>query len=180
MPAQLTNIAYLIASVLFIYGLKGLTKPKTARRGNVLSAVGMLVAIIVTLLQQEIVDFTWIIIGLVVGSVIGTVFAVTIEMTAMPQLVAIFNGFGGIASAIVALTELIDIRMDHVPFHSDTMIAIGLSVFIGMVTFTGSLVAFTKLQELVKGNGLGAPLQQIFNALIFIVALFALTVFVIN
>lgn len=173
MSLPLTNFAYLISSVFFIFGLKGLTKPKTARRGNLLAAIGMLIAVVVTLLHQNILDFTWVAIGLVVGSVIGASFAMLIQMTAMPQLVAIFNGFGGVASAIVASTTLLEVHAGVLESHHVMTVAIALSILIGSVTFTGSLVAFTKLQGLIKKNGLGTPWQQLLNVILFVAAIVA-------
>ncbi|MFX1554640.1 MAG: NAD(P)(+) transhydrogenase (Re/Si-specific) subunit beta, partial [Promethearchaeota archaeon] len=102
MHPAIINLAYLIASILFILGLRGLTHPRTAVRGNLLGALGMLVAVVVTLLNRRIVSYEVIFAGLVVGSAIGTGLAVKIRMTAMPQLVALFNGFGGGASVLVA------------------------------------------------------------------------------
>jgi len=102
---EYTNLFYVLAGVLFILGLKKLSSPKTARRGNLLAMLGMLLAIIVTLISKEILDFTYIIAGLVIGSAIGAIAAKRVEMTSMPQMVALFNGFGGIASALVAYAE---------------------------------------------------------------------------
>ncbi len=150
-------LAYLIAAVLFILGLKGLTHPRTAVRGNLLGASGMLVAILATLLHHEM-NYTLIIIGLVVGGGIGAVLAVKIEMTAMPELVALFNGFGGGASVFVAGAELTRPESYQVmaaagwgaPVLNDSMIAALLAGLIGAVTFWGSLLAFCKLREFKK------------------------------
>lgn len=150
MPIAFVNIAYLIAAVFFIMGLKGLAHPRTAVRGNILGFIGMLIAIVVTLFLGKL-SFELIIAGVVVGGLIGAVFAIKIEMTAMPQMVALFNGFGGGASVLVAGAELI--KENHIPGSSDlqTLIAIVASGIIGAVTFWGSLVAFGKLQ------GFGVP-----------------------
>jgi len=146
----LIKLAYLVAAVLFIFGLKGLTHPRTAVRGNLLGALGMFVAVVATLLHQRLLQHPagyWLIgIGLVIGTVIGATLAVKIRMTAMPQMVALFNGFGGGASVLVAGAELIT----HSPLKDgvDSKIASGLLAgLIGAVTFWGSLVAFAKLQE---------------------------------
>ena len=146
----LIKLAYLAAAVLFIFGLKGLTHPRTAVRGNLLGALGMLVAVVATLLHQDLLRHPsgyWLIgIGLVIGTVIGATLAVKIRMTAMPQMVALFNGFGGGASVLVAGAEL----TTHTPLKGtvDSTIASGLLAgLIGAVTFWGSLVAFAKLQE---------------------------------
>ena len=161
MNDTLIQLAYLAAAVLFILGLKGLTHPRTAVRGNLLGSLGMLVAIVAVLCTSGM-DFRWIIAGLVVGSSVGALLAVRIQMTAMPQLVALFNGFGGIASVLVAGAELIQ------PEGSDvTNIAGAAAGLIGAVTFWGSLVAFGKLQELQMFN---KPIhfggQQAANAII--------------
>ncbi|HPZ84106.1 MAG TPA: NAD(P)(+) transhydrogenase (Re/Si-specific) subunit beta [Thermogutta sp.] len=100
------TLAYLLASVLFILGIKGLTHPRTAVRGNLLGALGMLIAIVATLIHWSIIEYHWIILGLVVGAVIGAVLALKVKMTAMPQMVALLNGFGGGASVLVAGAEL--------------------------------------------------------------------------
>jgi len=141
-------LAYLIAAVLFIFGLKGLTHPRTAVRGNLLGALGMFVAVVATLFHQEILRYELIIAGVVVGAAIGLVLAVKIQMTAMPQLVALFNGFGGGASVLVAGAELWLGRGSETAPNVDTAVAIAASGLIGAVTFWGSLVAFAKLQEL--------------------------------
>ena len=109
--SSLINIGYLLASVLFILGLKGLTHPRTAVRGNLLGAIGMLLAIVLTLTNQEIVSYDMIILGLIIGGAIGAVLAIKIEMTSMPELVAVFNGFGGVASVLVAGAALLESTM---------------------------------------------------------------------
>ena len=144
MNESLTNLAYLVASILFIFGLKGMTRPRTAVRGNLTSAVGMLLAVIVVLLDQKVVGYTEIIIGLVIGGTIGAVLAIRIQMTAMPQLVAMFNGLGGSASLFVAGAELYAVKGDA---GLQTMIAGAVTGLIGAVTFWGSLIAYAKLQE---------------------------------
>ncbi len=163
-------IFYLVASVLFIIGIKKLGSPKTARQGNQYSAVGMLIAIIVTLIDQRIVTFEWIIIGMIIGSVIGATIAIKVEMTAMPQMVGLLNGFGGGASALVAFSEY---------FHSagsndvQTSITVVLSILIGAITFSGSLIAFGKLQGIVTGRSVKFPMQNLINVLLilFVIAL---------
>jgi NAD(P) transhydrogenase subunit beta len=141
---SLIKLAYLGAAVLFILGLKNMAHPRTAVRGNRLGAAGMLLALVVTLLDAEIVSYGLIVVGLVIGTAIGAVLAQKIAMTAMPQLVALFNGLGGGASVLVAGTELIRRQ----PSAVDVLIATAASGVIGAVTFWGSLVAFGKLQEL--------------------------------
>ncbi len=148
--ASLINLAYLLAAVLFILGLKGLTHPRTAVRGNLLGALGMLVAIVATLFHTGIVSYWLIIVGLIVGAAIGGVLALTVRMTAMPQMVALLNGFGGGASTLVAWAELFmrgPASEDPITAASSVAIATVASGLIGAVTFWGSLVAFAKLQE---------------------------------
>ncbi len=142
------NLAYLIAAVLFIVGLKGLGHPRTAVRGNLIGGLGMLIAIVATLLKGHL-SFELIIVGFIVGAAAGAILAVKIEMTAMPQMVALFNGFGGIASVLVAGAELIKAVGEPVDPGLQMMIATVASGIIGAVTFWGSLVAFAKLQGVV-------------------------------
>ena len=142
------NFAYLIAAILFIIGLKGLGHPRTAVRGNLFGALGMLIAIVATLLKGNL-SFELIIAGFVVGAAVGAILAVKIEMTAMPQLVALYNGFGGIASLLVAGAELIKIVGETPDPGLQMMVATVASGIIGAITFWGSLVAFGKLQGVV-------------------------------
>jgi NAD(P) transhydrogenase subunit beta len=164
----LTNFSYLIATILFIFGLKGLSSPKTARRGNFLAMLAMLIAVLVTLFDRQILDFTYIIIGLITGAAIGAIAARRVQMTAMPQMVAIFNGFGGGASALVAYSEYLRIGGGPRSFIAITVV---LSLLIGTVTFTGSLVAFSKLQGLMRGSPVVFPLQRFVNALLLVAIL---------
>ena len=171
MTELLINGGYLVAAVLFIFGLKGLTHPRTAVRGNLLGSCGMLLAIVITLTDQGIVGFEVILAGIVIGAAIGAVLAVKIEMTSMPELVALFNGFGGIASVLVAGAALIESTLnDGVPFTQVT-VAIAASGLIGAVTFWGSLVAFGKLKGLINENAVLFSGQQVINAVLAIIAL---------
>ncbi|MBN2295053.1 MAG: NAD(P)(+) transhydrogenase (Re/Si-specific) subunit beta [Pirellulales bacterium] len=166
MVGNFINFAYLAAIILFIFGLKGLTHPRTAVRGNLLGALGMLIAIIVTLIDQKLLAFPLgyilIAMGLVVGAVAGAILAIKIEMTAMPQMVALFNGFGGAASVLVAWAELCN------EGNSNTaIVAAMLAGLIGTVTFWGSLVAFAKLQEYKSfKKPYDYPFQKIGNAVL--------------
>jgi NAD(P) transhydrogenase subunit beta len=162
----LMSLAYLAAASCFIVGLKRLSSPKTAASGNTLAAVGMLIAIVTTLLHQEVVRFEGIIAGVVVGSLIGAVAAQRVAMTAMPQMVAAFNGFGGAASALVAAAELVRFSLASETPPLEISIPIVLGTVIGAVTLTGSFVAFAKLQELMGGAPTVFPLQQPFNILL--------------
>ena len=154
----LINLAYIVAAVLFILGLKFLGSPATARRGNLLSALGMLLAVIVTLLDHAIIDYRWIILGVVLGSVIGSLAARLVSMTAMPEMVALLNGFGGIASLLVGWAAL-----QQSSLSSFLLLTIFLSILIGGVTFTGSLVAWGKLSERLPGRPLMFSGQRLLN-----------------
>ncbi len=167
MEGILVNLAYLISATLFIFGLKGLSHPKTAVRGNLLGALGMFIAVVVTLLDKKIVDFTWIIAGLLVGSLIGIALALKVEMTAMPQLVAIFNGLGGGASALVAGSALYEAGNPDVLITAAS-VASGL---VGAVTYLGSGVAFGKLQGLINEKAVRYTGDQIFKAFVGLSAL---------
>ncbi|MHB1170140.1 MAG: NAD(P)(+) transhydrogenase (Re/Si-specific) subunit beta, partial [Longimicrobiales bacterium] len=153
----LINAAYLVAAVLFIVGLKLLSSAATARRGNVYAAGGMLVAVVATLLSQEIVSFTWILIGLVLGAAIGVFLARTVQMTSMPQMVALLNGFGGAASALVAGDEYLRFAGGAISPSYDVQTTIMLSVLIGGLTFSGSMIAWAKLQEVMTGRPITYP-----------------------
>ena len=165
MPAWFVNFSYLLASVLFILGLKGLSHPRSAVRGNLTGAAGMLIAVAVTLLDQRILSFRAILAGLVIGSAAGALLAVRIRMTAMPQMVALLNGFGGAASALVAGAALIEAQAAPGALTAQFTVATAASGLIGAVTFWGSLVAFAKLQELISGNAVVFRGQHLLNAL---------------
>ena len=167
MSSVLIQFAYLVAAVLFILGLRDLSSPRTAPRGNLLAAVGMLVAIVATLLVQDVISYGFVLLGILVGSVLGAVLALRIQMTAMPQMVALLNGLGGIASTFVASSEIANAVGGGAAIPGGVVpTAIVLSILIGSLTFTGSVVAFAKLQELVGGAAITFPLQNLINALI--------------
>ncbi len=169
--SAIINIGYLLASVLFILGLKGLTHPRTAVQGNLMGAVGMLLAVVLTLTNQNIISYEMIILGLVIGGAIGAVLAIKIEMTSMPELVAVFNGFGGIASVLVAGAALLENTLNgQIPVMQLT-VAIAASGLIGAVTFWGSLVAFGKLKGLIGDNAVLFSGQQVINAVLAAVML---------
>lgn len=170
-------LAYLLSSVLFILGLKYLSSPKTARRGNLFAMIAMLIAIIATLIKNEIVDFTFIITGLIIGSTIGVIIARGVSMTAMPQMVALFNGLGGGASAFVALAEYYRLTGG---LTTHTIISMIISFFVGAVTLTGSLVAFGKLQGIIKSAPVVFKAQRFINMLIFTLFLITGIMVVIN
>ena len=165
---EIANIFYVFAAVLFILGLKKLSHPKTARSGNTIAAAGMFIAIVATLIAYDQIDYQLIAVGMIIGTIIGATFAIKVEMTQMPQMVAIFNGFGGGASALVAAAEFLKTG-DITTF---TLSTIMISVFVGTLTFTGSFVAFGKLQGFISGKPVVFPGQQIINGLLALALLF--------
>jgi NAD(P) transhydrogenase subunit beta len=164
MSSQPANFFYLMASILFILGLKGLTHPRSASRGNLLGAAGMLIAVVTALISETGLNWGMIICGVVIGSAVGSVLAFKIQMTAMPQLVALFNGFGGGASLLVALTAVVFPAPDAAQ-GMQTVIAAAVSAVIGAVTLLGSSVAFAKLQRLMR-KSFAFPGQKIVNGLL--------------
>ena len=160
---------YLVAAVLLFLGLKRLSSPATARNGNAMAALGILVAVVVTLLDRSIEreGFYVIIAGVIVGGGVGVALARSIQMTAMPQLVAVFNGFGGAGSAVVAAAEYLRLSDSGEGLPIDVSVTIMLGTLVGLVTFSGSIVAFAKLQELIDGKPITFPLQKTISAVIF-------------
>ena len=150
---MILQIAYLVASILFILALRGLSHPESARRGILLAEIGMLIAIVGTLLHKEIVSYSWIIIGMTVGSVIGGAMSIWIPMTKMPERIALSHAFGGLAAALVGIAEYYNVAHGAGAEHLGAlkMGALGFEVLLGSLTFTGSLMAFGKLQGLITG-----------------------------
>jgi NAD(P) transhydrogenase subunit beta len=161
---RLINSFYLVAAAMFIFGLKRLGSPATARSGNLLASLAMFIAIAVTLLDRGVLNYWMILLGISLGSVIGGVLARTIRMTAMPQMVAVFNGLGGGASALIAGAVFVSDES----FGIDVSITIMIGTLIGLVTFSGSIIAFGKLQELVTTRAVTFPLQRTFSVLMFV------------
>ncbi len=178
MQAAFINLAYLVASVLFILTFKGLSHPRTAVRANRMGAVGMAIAIGATLLDRGIVSFKVILAGMVVGSLLGLLLALTTKMIAMPQMVALLNGFGGVASTLVAGSALLEELHGGRAIGGQFAVATVASGLIGTVTFWGSLVAWAKLQGVLPGRPLLFKGQKGFNALLFLAALGAGTLLV--
>lgn len=175
------NLSYLVSAIFFILGLKGMTRPKTAVRGNLYGSIGMLIAVVATLLAAEVVSFAWIIVGVLIGGGIGTYFAITIKMEKMPEMVALFNGFGGAASVFVAGGDLwLRGKLPPESMSASVVISTGLAGIIGAVTLTGSLVAFAKLAEFPFVKKLKPlPGQQIINGALALL-LVILTVVIVN
>ena len=158
---------YIVASIFFIVGLKRLSSPETARQGNMLSAFGMFIAVLVTLFDQQIVRYDWIIAGILIGSVIGVLMARLSPMTAMPQMVAVLNGFGGMASLLIGWGDQV-LRPES---GAATSVAVILTVIVGGITFTGSMIAFLKLSELIPGRPFLYAGQKMVNLILFCVML---------
>ncbi|AFL73365.1 NAD(P)(+) transhydrogenase (Re/Si-specific) subunit beta [Thiocystis violascens] len=158
-------LAYLVSAILFIFGLKGLTHPATARRGNVYAMLGMLIAIVATLLGREVQSYGFIVAGIAGGAVIGTIVAMRIQMTAMPQLVAALHSFVGLAAVLVGIGTFLH-KQDAGLLNAVLMGEISAGVVIGAITFTGSIIAFGKLQGLLSGAPVKFRGQHLLNALI--------------
>jgi NAD(P) transhydrogenase subunit beta len=158
------QLSYLVATSLFFFGLKQLGSPATARNGNILASIGMFLAVAATLVDRGVLNYPMIFLGIIIGSVIGAVTAQKVAMTAMPQMVGLFNGLGGAASALVAVAEFYRLVQNNLDITVGASITTVLGTLIGGVTFTGSMVAFAKLQELMTGKPIVFPAQQPFNA----------------
>ena len=162
--------AYLVSAVLFMIGLKKLGSPATARKGNWTSMLAMAIAVGATAMNSDIINFKWIIIGAVVGAIVGLVAAKKVEMTSMPEMIALFNGCGGAASALVAIAEFYKLNPNYENFLLTTIL---LSVVIGGLTVTGSILAFVKLKELITGQPIVYKGQQFVNSLLGIIMIAA-------
>ena len=168
-PSYIPQIIYILAAALIIVGLKRLGSPATARQGNQLAAVGVALALGITLLNSEIVDFNWIIIGVIIGSVVGYVMATRVQMTAMPQMVALFNGMGGGAAALVAGSEFLHRRTLGQPEDFAVLLTTILGLIIGSLSIAGSVVAFGKLQGLISARPVTYPAQQVVNGALAVI-----------
>ena len=169
MRENLINFSYLISAILFILGLKMLSSPRSARRGNHFSSLGMLIAICATLLDKQIVSYQFIVIGILVGGIIGTYLALVVKMTDMPQMVALLHAFGSLASGLIAISEYF--RLYHkLSLYDITTIVITL--VIGVFTFSGSVAAYGKLQGIISGRQIIYPFQKILNLLQLLVIVF--------
>lgn len=174
------QVAYLIASILFVVGIKMLNRTKTARKGNIVSSIGMFIAILATVVQVEAISLVDILICIVIGSGIGLFIAFKVQMTKIPEMVALFNGFGGLASLAVALSDFwLNTQQRHLDVDSITGTSVALSIFIGGITFTGSMIAFLKLNGRISGQPITFSGQHLINLILLIVAIvtavFALT-----
>jgi len=182
-----TTIAYIVACVFFILGIRNLNKPTTARRGNMLAALGMLIAVIAVFFENDVVrswdssnlmqnGYLWIFIALAIGSVIGVIWSKLVKMTGMPELVALYNGFGGLASALVAFAQFL-----LAPQGGDAVssIAIGITIFIGAMAFSGSMLAWGKLSERIPGRAIVFKGQNFINLLLLLVAIATIVIYTI-
>ncbi len=158
------DLSYFAAAICFIVGLKFLSSPARARRGNQIAAVGMFVAVVATFVSREVgQNYVLIVVGIIIGGVVASYFSRRVQMTAMPQMVAIFNGMGGATAALVSVGEF----MHKTGLGRGEITSIVLGVLIGSISFTGSMIAFLKLQELVSGRPITFPNQKLYNAIIF-------------
>ncbi|MFB2120213.1 NAD(P)(+) transhydrogenase (Re/Si-specific) subunit beta [Parapedobacter sp. 2B3] len=169
----LIRISYLIAAVLFIVGIKLLGKPSTARTGNSLSAAAMLIAIAATLLDQQVLSYTEIAVTILIASTLGVYAARKVAMTAMPEMIALLNGFGGLASALVSTSEYWRMTQEgnFEAIHSAIGISMALSIVIGAITFSGSMIAFGKLRGVVSGKSVTFGGQHVLNAALLCAAI---------
>ena len=177
------NLVYVASAVLFIFGLKLLGSPDTARRGNLISAAGMFIAVVVTLLDQKIIAYEYIALGIVLGALVGAVAARKVAMTGMPELVALFNGFGGLASLMVgwaALAVALSIADATATVPLFTLVTVFISILIGGLTFTGSLLAYGKLSERISGRPFMYAGQRIVNGLILLAVLACAVLFILD
>ena len=168
---NVVNLVYAVAAILMIVGIKRLSHPTTARSGNLVAAAGLGIAIVITLFSPEIESYWLIGVGVGVGTVIGVASARMVRMTAMPQMVALFNGVGGGAAALVAAAEFHRLAPRSGDLAGDTVVGIMFSALIGSISFSGSIVAFGKLQELLPGRPITFGGQQVANAAIFAAAI---------
>ena len=185
MSANLTAIAYLVSGILFIMALRGLSSPVSSCRGNVFGMIGMTIAVLTTIVSPAVTNYVWIIVALIIGGTIGTVIARRIPMTAMPQLVAAFHSLVGLAAVLVAAAafynpEPYGILNAAGELKIGSRIEMALGVVIGAITFSGSIIAFAKLQELMTGNPITFPGQHPLNALIGLVIVVAIVLFTID
>lgn len=178
----LIRVAYLIAAILFIVGIKMLGKTPTARRGNTLSAIAMLIAIVATLLNQNILSYTEIMVTILLSGAIGIYAARKVEMTSMPEMIALLNGFGGLASALVSTSEFWGMTQESRLPSLDGMVgtSMALSILIGAVTFSGSMVAFGKLKGIITGRAIVFSGQHIINLALLLAAIACSVLLVIN
>ena len=184
MSASTVAILYLISALLFIFALRGLSHPESSRKGNIFGIVGMIIAIITTLMFKSVLSYAEIGAAILVGGLIGTFIALKIEMTALPQLVAAFHSLVGLAAVFVAGAAFYDPVSfnigDFGSIPSGSLVEMSIGTFIGAVTFSGSVLAFGKLQGTISGKPIIFKFQHLINALIFLIIIFLIGLFVLN
>ena len=184
MPSSTVAILYLISALLFIFALRGLSHPESSRRGNIFGIVGMIIAIITTLMFKSVLSYTEIGVAILVGGFIGTFIALKIEMTALPQLVAAFHSLVGLAAVFVAGAAFYDPASFNIGefglIPANSLVEMSIGTFIGAVTFSGSILAFGKLQGTISGKPIIFKFQHYINALIFLIIIFLIVLFVFN
>ena len=171
MNENYTALLYLLSAIFFVFSLNGLSIPESARKGNIYGIIGMIIAIVTTLFSPGVISFEKIILGILIGGVIGTVIAIKIEMTALPQLVAAFHSLVGLAAVFVAASAFYAPSTYGIGeignINIFSIIEMSIGVMIGAITFTGSIIAFSKLQGIMSGAPLVFPGQHFLNLLIF-------------
>ena len=172
MSASILPVTYLLSSILFIFSIRGLASPETARRGNLLGMLGMTVAVVVTMFSPQVSEYYWIMFAIVIGGLIGTVSALKVKMTSLPQMVAAFNGLGGLSSVFISLSEILS--------GSQTWVESSVGLIIGALAFSGSMIAFAKLQGLMSAKAVVFPGQQILNLLLGLSTIAACVIFCLN
>lgn len=163
MSISFLSAAYLLSSILFILAIRGLASPETARRGNLLGMIGMLIAVVVTMSSPLVSEYHWIILAIIIGGAIGIESALKVKMTSLPQMVAAFNGLGGLSAVFISIAEILA--------GSQTWIESSLGLLIGALAFSGSMIAFAKLQGLISAKAITFPLQKTLNLLLAIAAI---------
>ena len=184
MSASLVVILYLISAVLFIFALRGLSHPKSARLGNILGIIGMFIAVFTTLMMKNVLSYVEIGAAILIGGLIGTIIALKIQMTALPQLVAAFHSLVGLAAVLVAGAAFYEPesfgigREGLIPVSS--LVEMSIGTLIGAITFSGSVLAFGKLQGTISGNPIVFKFQHFINAVIFLLLILLIIYFVIT
>ena len=184
---MINNIAYIAACIFFIIGIKKLNKAATAKQGNFLSCIGMLIAVVTVLFESEVIQswnniewiqngYLWIVAAIIIGSIIGVIWAKKVKMTGMPELVALFNGFGGLASTLVAYSQFLRNPLEEDPVNA---VSIGLTILIGSVAFSGSMLAWAKLSEKIPGRAILFKGQKFINLLLILGILTAMVLYAI-
>ena len=184
MSSSIVSILYLISALLFIFSLRGLSHPESSRVGNILGIIGMVIAIVTTLMFKNVLSYTEIGIAILIGGFIGTIIALKIEMTALPQLVAAFHSLVGLAAVLVAAAAFYDPESFNIgnigTISKSSLVEMSIGTFIGAITFSGSVLAFGKLQGTISGNPIVFKFQHLINALIFLFVIILIAFFVLT